>query len=82
MSLFSSLQLIDVRGHIEECPIPESKTRYDSSFKTLREIISSGIQYEIIGNHEELDFIKKCNPLLYDRIESHIVWKGIKKTSN
>jgi hypothetical protein len=79
MSIFGSLKVQDCGGNIIECPDPRSKSRYDESFRTLREIITSGIQYEILGDKEELEALRKFNPPLYDRIESHIIWKGIKK---
>lgn len=44
-------------------------------------LIDSGIEFEIIGNKEDLEFLQKVNPPLYDKLLPHIIWKGKKHGS-
>ena len=45
---------------------------------TLRALIISGIEFEIIGDKEELEWLQRDSPHLYNRVLEHIVWKGKK----
>lgn len=81
-SIFGKIEFVDSEGTLGLFPIGDSKSYWeDSAINALRDIIRSGIGYEIIGNQEELDYLYKRFPLLHDKILSHIVWKAKKRAS-
>ena len=60
-------------------PFEDESDRWrDKSFTSLRELIKSEIEFEIIGDKKELEIVKKYSPPLYDQIQPHIIWKGKK----
>ena len=78
-SIFCRVNVIDSEGKIGPYPQDDKKEHWrDSSFKVLRSIVKNGIEFEIIGNKEELSFLKKVSPVLYDKISPHIIWKAKK----
>lgn len=77
-SIFGRIEFIDAVGNKGLFPHDTSPYR-DNSFVVLRGLLNSGIRFEIIGDQEELDYIKKNSLPLYDKILPHIIWKGKKR---
>ena len=78
-SIFGRLEFTDPTGNKGLYPV-DGYWR-NSVLLTLRHLIFSGIEFEIIGDKEELEWLQKNNRLLYDKLQSHIVWKGKKHGS-
>ena len=78
-SIFKRLEFTDPTGNKGFYPV-DGYWR-NSVLLTLRHLIFSGIEFEIIGDKEELEWLQKNNRLLYDKLQSHIVWKGKKHGS-
>lgn len=82
-SIFGKIEFEDSEGTLGLFPIGGIGESYwdDSAINVLRDIIKSGIGYEIIGNQEELDCLYRKSPPLHDEIMDHIVWKAKKRAS-
>ena len=78
-SIFKRLEITDSTGN--SCPYPFDNHWRNSVLLTLRALIISGIEFEIIGDKEELEWLQRNSPPLYDKLQSHIVWKGKKHGS-
>ena len=79
-SIFGRLEITDSIGNHGLYPQDDKWERWrDHSFKVIRALFNSGIEFEIIGNKEELEWLKRYNPPLYDKLQPHIVWKGKKR---
>ena len=78
-SIFGRLEFTDSMGN--RGPYPFNDLWRNPVLLTLRALIISGIDFEIIGDKEELEWLKRNNPPLYDKLQSHIVWKGKKHGS-
>jgi len=80
-SIFKRLEFTDSTGNSGLYPFFDNDYWRNSVLSTLRTLIISGIEFEIIGDKEELEWLKRNNPPLYDKLQSHIVWKGKKHGS-
>ena len=81
-SIFGRLEITDSIGNHGLYPQDDKWERWrDYPLKVLRALLNSGIDFEIIGDKEELGFLKKNTPPLYDKIMPHIIWKGKKHGS-
>jgi hypothetical protein len=80
-SIFGRLEFIDAAGNHGLYPQDDKWERWrDHSFLVIRALFNSGIEFEIIGNREEQEFLQRVNPPLYDKLQPHIVWKGKKRS--
>ena len=75
-SIFNRLEFTDPTGNRD--PYPVDAYWRNPVLLTLRALIISGIEFEIIGDKEELEWLQRDSPYLYDRVLEHIVWKGKK----
>ena len=75
-SIFKRLEFTDSMGN--SGPYPFDDHWRNPVLLTLRALIISGIGFEIIGDKEELEWLQRNSPPLYDRVLEHIVWKGKK----
>ena len=81
-SIFGRLEITDSIGNHGLYPQDDKWERWrDYSFQVIRALFDSEIEFEIIGNKEDLEFLQRVNPPLYDRLLPHIVWKGKKHGS-
>ena len=78
-SIFGRLEFTDDAGN--HGIYPQDNLWRNPVLLTLRALIISGIEFEIIGDKEELEWLKRYNHCLYDKLQSHIVWKGKKHGS-
>lgn len=79
-SIFGRLKFVDSEGNCGIFPDDKKGHWRDSSISMLRSLLKSDIDFEIIGDKEELGFLKKNTPPLYDKIMPHIIWKGKKRS--
>jgi hypothetical protein len=78
-SIFGRLEITDYHGNRDLYPFDDQHERWrDNSLQVIRALFDSGIEFEIIGNKEDQEFLQKVNPLLYNKLLPHIVWKGKK----
>ena len=78
-SIFGRIVFTDHIGN--SGPYPFDDHWRNPVLPTLRALISSGIEFEIIGDKEELEWLQRNSPPLYDKLQSHIIWKGKKHGS-
>ena len=79
-SIFGRLEITGNHGLLY--PFDDQHERWrDHSFQVIKALFDSGIEFEIIGNKEEQEFLQRVNPSLYDKLLPHIVWKGKKHGS-
>lgn len=80
-SIFGRLEITDSIGNHGLYPQDDKWERWrDHSFQVIRALFDSGIEFEIIGNKEDQEFLQRVNPPLYDKLQPHIVWKGKKRS--
>ena len=77
-SIFGRLEFTDPTGN-SSGPYPFNDHWRNPVLLTLRALIFSEIEFEIIGDKEELEWLKRNNHVLYDKLQSHIIWKGKKR---
>jgi len=81
-SIFGRLEITDSIGNHVLYPQDDKWERWrDHSLLVIRALFGSGIEFEIIGNKEDHEFLQRINPPLYDKLQPHIVWKGKKHGS-
>lgn len=81
-SIFGRLEFTDSLGNHGLYPQDDKWERWrDNSLRVVRALLDNGIEFEIIGDKEELEFLQKVDPLLYNKIQPHIIWKGKKNGS-
>ena len=78
-SIFKRLEFTDAAGNHGIYPFDDHWR--NPVLLTLRALIISGIEFEIIGDKEELEWLRRNNHPIYDKLQSHIVWKGKKHGS-
>ena len=78
-SIFGRLEFTDAAGN--RGIYPQDNLWRNPVLLTLRALIISGIEFEIIGDKEDLEWLKRNSRPLYDRVLEHIVWKGKKHGS-
>jgi hypothetical protein len=80
-SIFWRITVKDSHGSVGLFPPDDKKDSWrDRPMRHLRALLKkeSTLDFKIIGNREELEFLKKYSPPLYDRLLPHIIWKGNK----
>jgi hypothetical protein len=78
-SIFGRLEITDSIGNHGLYPQDDKWERWrDHSLLVIKALLDCGIEFEIIGNKEDLEYLQRVSPPLYDRVLEHIVWKGKK----
>ena len=80
-SIFGRLEITDSIGNHGLYPQDDKWEKWrDHSLQVIRALFDSEIEFEIIGNKEDQEFLQRVNPPLYDKLQSHIAWKGKKRS--
>ena len=81
-SIFGRLEITDSLGNRDLYPFDDKHEWWrNKSLLVIKALFDSGIEFEIIGDKEELEWLQKNSLPLYDKLQSHIVWKGKKNGS-
>ena len=80
-SIFGRLEITDSIGNHGLYPQDDKWEKWrNHSLQVIRALFDSGIEFEIIGDREELEWLQRNSPPLYDKLQSHIIWKGKKRS--
>ena len=81
-SIFGRLEFTNAAGNHGLYPQDDKWGRWrNHSLQVVRALLNTEIEFEIIGDKEELKWLRRNNPPLYNKLQSHVVWKGKKHGS-
>ena len=81
-SIFGRLEFTDAAGNHGLYPQNDKWECWrDYPLMVVRALLNIKIEFDILGDKDELEWLRRNNPPLYNKLQSHIVWKGKKHGS-